>query len=113
MTASSRTVLKKGTRRTSAHEERLSQAWQAIINGHGSKEDAELVLADLGEYSGYFAVTEPGTDGLVLSHNEGRRSVYARIVYLLDAPTSYITELRRASLDEMQITATEGEYGRY
>lgn len=112
MTASSRTLLKLGERRTDKHEDRLHEAWNAIINGQGSKDDAELILADLGEFSGYFAVTPPGTDGTTLSHNEGRRAVYARIMYLLDIPTSYMTELRRASLDEMQITANEGEYGR-
>lgn len=111
MTASSRTLLRRGQRRSVKHEERLTTAWQAIMHGKGSKDDAELVMADLGEFSGYFAVSEPGTDGTTLSHNEGRRAVYARIMYLLDLPASYMSELRRASLDEMQITATEGEYG--
>lgn len=110
MTASSRTLMKKGTRRTAKHEERLASGWHAIMNGKGSKEDAELVMADLGEASGYFAISPVGTDGPTLAYNEGCRAVFARILYLLDAPTSYMTELRRASNDEMQITNTEGEY---
>lgn len=102
--ATSRRVLPSDRQDRDSRDIRLAEAWQAIVAGRGSKEDVELALADLGEFSGYFFVAESGTTGDQLLRNEGRRDVMARILFLLDVPIAYMTELRRAALDELTVT---------
>ena len=103
-----RDILKPGERRGPEREARLSSAWQAIASGKGSKEDADLVLADLAETSEFYYVADPEATPTQLMRREGRREVMARILFLLDLPASYMTELRQAALDELQLTMTEG-----
>lgn len=92
-------------------EEELSQAWQAIFEGRGSREDAELAFSDLAAYSGYFSVSPSGTSGEQQLRAEGRRDVMARIIFLLDLPFTRMTELRRAATDTGFEAASLGLYG--
>lgn len=107
--ASTRWVLPAGQRRGGAREARLSEAWASFIDGRASREDAELILADLGDISGYFNVAGDDATGDQMLRREGRRDVMARILFLLDMPFSYMTEMRRASLDEFNVTNYEGD----
>lgn len=104
-----RTVIPPDRRTAETRNERLSEAWQAFVRGAASKEDADLIMADLASVTGYFFVSEPGATGDALLRNEGRRDVMARILFLLDLPFSYMTELRRAASDEHQLDLVEGE----
>lgn len=88
---------------------RLSEAWRAFQRGAASKEDADLILADLAKQSEFFMVAAPGVDAETLQRREGRREVMGRILFLLDLPFSYMDELRRAASDEMQLDFLEGE----
>lgn len=107
---SSRTIHKAGTRRKVVRDIRLEQAWVALLGGKGSKEDADLAMADLADYTGYYAVAPEGTSTEMMHRFEGRRDVMARILFLLDNPTSYSADLRRAALDELQISQNQSEY---
>lgn len=80
----------------------LGEAWQAIFEGRGSKEQGQLVLVDLMLETGYFGVAPPDATGDMLQRREGKREVMARIFFLADMPSSFITKLRRDALDELQ-----------
>lgn len=105
----SRTLLNPGERRGDKWEDRLSEAWRAMQNGSGSREDFEVALSDLAEKSEFFYVADPAASGDALLRREGRREVMARILFLLDRPVSYMTELRRAALDELTVTNIESD----
>jgi hypothetical protein len=84
-------------------EVKLGKAWRGIFQGHGvTGDEAKAVLTDLIIESEYFAVSPPGTSTEMLHRREGKREVIARILFLLDLPSSFITELRRDALDELQ-----------
>lgn len=102
-------IFPKGDRRGEKRDIRLSEAWQAILEGRGSKEDAELAFSDLAEFSGYYFVPPAGTSGDDLQRDAGRRETFARILYLLDVPMTRLTEMRLAALGELQVTNEEGE----
>lgn len=104
-----RQLFPKDDRRGSKKEQRLVSAWQAIRGGRGSQEDAELVFADLADFTDYFAIAPGDATGDQLMRREGARAVMARILFLLDGDTGFIGELRRAALDELARAQTEGE----
>lgn len=106
---SSRTLLANGERRGEKWEGRLSAAWNAIATGDSSTEDFELVMSDLAEQSEYYFIAPAGSTGEELMRREGKRELMARVIYLLDRPTSFMQELRRAALDELTVTNLEGE----
>lgn len=81
---------------------KLGEAWRAFIEGHASREQAQLILVDLVLETGYFGVAPPDAKGEDLLRREGRRDVMTRIMFLSDMPSSYITKLRRDALDELQ-----------
>lgn len=108
----SRTLLRRGERREQPNgenkwEDRLSEAWRAIQTGDGSREDFEVIMSDLAEQTEFFYVADPSASGEALLRREGRREIMSRILFLLDRPVSYMTELRRAALDELTITQIE------
>lgn len=105
----SRTVLKPGERRGDKWENKLSEAWRAMARGGGSPEDFELAMSDLLETTEFFYVAGQDASGDSLLRREGRREVMARILFLLDYPVSYMTELRRAALDELTISNIESD----
>ena len=74
-----------------------------------STEDFELVMSDLAEQSEYYFIAPAGSTGEELMRREGKRELMARVIYLLDRPTSFMQELRRAALDELTVTNLEGE----
>lgn len=81
---------------------KLGQAWQAILNGRGTKEEVRACFIDLLLETGYFGVAPPDATGDMLQRREGKREVMARILFLADLPSSAITQLRRDALDELQ-----------
>ncbi len=104
-----RSVIPDDKRTPETRADRLSEAWQAFQRGAASKTDADLILADLANYTGYFFVAADAASGDELQRREGRRDVMARILFLLDLPFAYTTELRRAASTELQLDLLEGE----
>lgn len=93
----------KATPHGPAATARLFEAWQSLSKGSGSREDFEIVLADLAAASGYFDITPSGVSGDTLRHNEGRREVFARISFLLGLKGDALAALMEAASHERQI----------
>lgn len=93
--------LMAGGHRNPEAEPRLSQAWTAILEGRGSREDAELAVNDLAYESGYHYLPLTASDADLREHY-GARKVFARILFLLDVPMTKLDDMRRASLRELQ-----------
>lgn len=102
-------LFKEGARRGPELTLALGEAWRAFREGRASVADYDLIIGDLQETSGYYYVTLPGTSSEELRHREGARSVFARILFLLDVPLDKFDEMRRAALVELDITNQEGE----
>lgn len=94
--------LMAGGHRNPEADARLSKAWETILAGNGGREDGELVFSDLAYESGYFYVAPDGTSDAELREREGKRKVFARILFLLDVPMTKLDDMRRASLRELQ-----------
>lgn len=83
--------------------DRLTDAWNAFVEGRASREDAEVILTDLASESEFFYIAPPDATGDHLKYREGKRALYGRILFLLDRPTSFMEAVRRAALDELQL----------
>lgn len=75
---------------------RLMAAYAAFMQGAASREDAELIFVDLALHSGYFHVSERGSSGTEMAYDAGARSVFARIMFMLNLPMDRIADLQRA-----------------
>lgn|GEM_PF-4232356 len=75
---------------------RLMEAYAAFMRGAASREDAELIFVDLALHSGYFHVSERGSSGTEMAYDAGARSVFARIMFMLNLPMDRIADLQRA-----------------
>lgn len=90
-------VLARGIPRNDlTRDARLMEAYVAFSEGRASREDAELILVDLAIYSGYFHVSERGSTGTEMAYDAGARSVFARIMFMLNLPMDRVADLQRA-----------------
>lgn len=103
-----RDELPMGKRRGKAAESRLVTAYQNVFKNLGVNADVDLVLADLAEYSGYFATCPDDVTANQLFLAEGQRKVFARILSLLGVSGEDRELLRRAALDELYVSHEEG-----
>lgn len=88
----------------------LAGSYAAVFGGMGSTPEArEMVMNDLAEFSGYFAVLPTGTGLAEFADANGRRAVFARILSLSGISELERERLREAALIEMQISNAEGE----
>lgn len=85
---------------------RLGEAWRAVIEGRGSREDGELILTDLANESGYFVAPADVSDQTLREHN-GRRAVFARILFLVDISIAELDDARRSTLRLSQLNDEE------
>lgn len=76
-------------------EAHIVAAYQAFAEGRAGKKDADLIIQDLAMYSGYFHVTSQGTPEGELKYAEGARSVFARIMFMLNLPVERIYALQQ------------------
>lgn len=81
-------------------EYRLKQAYDQVFTGSPSKEDQELVLADLAFHSGFAMVSPPTVSDVELRHNEGKRALFARIRAFLNLSQSDDMALENAARRE-------------
>lgn len=98
--------LPKGQRRGSKAAQRLVASYHEVFRT--GREEAEIVLADLADFSGFYKVTPPGAGDL--SFNEGKRAVFARIFSFLRMTDEEIRGLETAARHEAVVSAEEGEF---
>jgi len=87
-------------------EERLGQAYRAVFSGSPSREDQEIVLADLAYHSGFAMVTPPDVSDAVLRHREGQRHLFSRIKQYLNLSPESVRELEIAAREEAVFAAS-------
>lgn len=101
---------KQGQRRGARQTLVLSDAYKAVFAMRNPTPEAlEMVMNDLAEFSGYFAVSPRGSSEADVNYDNGQRSVFARIKSLTGLYGDDLERLRVAALLEMQISNEEGE----
>lgn len=103
-------LLPLGWRRRSRAKLRLADAYRSVFSGRGSKEDAEIVLADLAQFSGFYTVTTPNTPADAVRFAEGQRSVMARVLRFTRLSGVETRELEEAARLETQTSNIEGNF---
>lgn len=89
---------------------RLITAYQNLFSGKCTETDAEIVLADLVEYTSHMAAAgEEANTSEKLWRLEGRRDVMQRIMDLVNLPPDKLRDLRMAIQLENEATRKEGK----
>lgn len=99
--------LPKGSRRGAKAAEKLVAAYREVFKI--GREEAEIVLADLAEHSGFYRFTPPANGELDMAFNEGKRAVFAHIFSFLRMSDEEIRNLEAAARQEAVISAEEGD----
>jgi hypothetical protein len=79
-------------------EERIAQAWCAVIGGNGSRDDTRIMLAELKEVTGYYMVTASDAPDSVRAFNDGGRRVYAHLLARIARDPAAVAVEREARL---------------
>lgn len=87
----------------------LARSYRRLFSGRGSRSDAETVLADLANHSGFYRVTEPGGAEGALDFAEGKRAVYGRVFRFLRMSAEEAAALEEAARAEALSDTREGE----
>ncbi len=84
-----------------------------MFSGNGTREDCDIVLADLARESGYYRVESEHSilrNTASLVYNEGRRRVFARVLRFVDMPGDDLAALEQAVRLEHRVDKEEGEF---
>lgn len=84
---------------------RLTEAYKRLFQGSPSREDQEIVLADLKAKTGFVQVTPPSASNEELRYNEGRRSAFGEIFSHLSLNPSDLEALENAARREAALQA--------
>lgn len=103
--ATSRKSLPEGNRRGARREQQLVRSYATVFSLN--IEDAQLVMADLAEASGYYAVMPEDATAMQMARAEGRREIFARILSLVGVSEEQREAIRIAALAELQTTNEE------
>ena len=87
---------------------RLTAAYRGTFSGNGTKEDVEIVLADLAAESGYYGVSPADLPADQLKFVEGGRRVFARILASMRMTDAELGALEEAARSEALTTNKEG-----
>lgn len=88
---------------------RLSDAYQKLFAGNGSREDAETVLADLAQHTGFYQVTPADMSPDQRAFAEGMRAAYGRIDRFLNLPAVERDRLISAVREDTMIANEQGD----
>ena len=97
-----------GARRRAKAQLRLAQAYQAVFGGNGTQEDAELVLADLANVSGFYAVEDADVSATARAFADGRRDLMNRILRMSQMSRERHEMLLQAVMAEEEADNHEG-----
>lgn len=85
-------------KRDAAAKERLREAYASVFNL--SSVDAQMVLADLADYCGYYKVFDPAVPMSVMADHNARRAVFGRIFHFTNLSEDERKELHQAARRE-------------
>jgi len=77
-------------------EARVAEAYRAFRDGGCSRDDADIIIADLAMHSGYFHVSARETAPHERAFDDGARSVFARMMFMMNLPWDQLQDLQRA-----------------
>lgn len=97
-----------GARRRAAAQLRLVEAYQAVFGGNGTKQDAEIVLADLTNVSGVYAVESADVSATGRAFADGRRDLMMRILRMAKMTAEQRSALFDAVMAEEEADNQEG-----
>lgn len=97
----------KGERRSAKAQQTLATAYQKLFTGHGGEQDAQLVLVDLANFTGFYRVNGPGFSGDDRAHSDGMRLAYGRIFQFLRMSDEERRQLEEAARLEAVTDADE------
>lgn len=86
----------------------LIDAYKHVFKEHGKDAQVDKVLADLAEFSGYYDVLDETLNPSKLNYarHEGRREIFARIMFLLGVSSGYREALRRVAMLQHEALTT-------
>ncbi|SFO06026.1 hypothetical protein SAMN04488056_10310 [Cohaesibacter marisflavi] len=87
-------------------KKRLVEAWMRFSEGKASKDDFEIIMADLANFSGWDRYCDHPPDNAEAQFNEGKRSVFGRAFSFLTMTRGERIALSQAALEEAR--AEEG-----
>ena len=79
-------------------QNRVAEAYAAVFEGRGSRDDADLVLVDLAVFTRYLDTTPLDTPADIVKALDQRRAVFARIVEAVIGAGGNLDGLHRAVL---------------
>lgn len=86
--------------------EELATSWKALAEGRSvNKEHAEAMLADLAAFCEFNEAAAGPSSAEALNYREGKRAVFARILFLTEIQGATLARIRRAAIE----LATEDE----
>lgn len=78
-------------------EHRIGQAYQAVFLGQPTKDDQEIVLMDLANYTGFYRVTGPGGTPDQMPFDNGKRAAFGRVFRFLRMSNDEFASLEAAA----------------
>jgi hypothetical protein len=88
-----------GLRRGNRAMQDLANAYNHVFRGNPTKAEAEMVLADLANESGFYKVHVPGPE-VSLEYETGKRAVFGRILRFIRMSQEEHTALEYAARQE-------------
>lgn len=98
---------KVGHRRGSQAMNDLAKAYSNVFRGNPTKAEAEMVLADIANESGFYKVHVPGP-GVSLEYETGKRAIYGRIISFIQMSSEEHRSLEFAARQEALTDNSEG-----
>nr|WP_321456133.1 hypothetical protein [uncultured Cohaesibacter sp.] len=80
--------------------QRLIDAWHRFSNGKATKDDFEIIMVDLANFSGWDRFSDHPPDNAEAQFNEGKRSVFGRAFSFLTMTQADRVGLAQAALEE-------------
>lgn len=97
---------KPGERRSASAQKKLLSAYQDVFGSDNAS--TQIVLADLANHCGFYAVAAPGVTADALLYDAGMRAAYARIFSFLSATPEQMAALEAAVRSETLTDEQEG-----